>query len=120
MANADVVIRIEGAAIARIALQRVLDQLDEIVARHEPDAADAAEQATTELCNELLANAPESYDGDDAIEGITVRYVRDLEAALARVSALITPAAQMASTPFGDGKRYFRESDIRTALGVDE
>lgn len=35
-----------------------------------------------EWVNELLLNAPESYDDDAAAEEIVVRYVRDLEQAL--------------------------------------
>lgn len=36
-----------------------------------------------EFVNDILLNAPESYDGDDAAEVYAVRYVRDLEAGAA-------------------------------------
>lgn len=42
--------------------------------------------------NQILLNAPESYDGDEAAEAIAVRYVRDMEKARAAVTTLI-PAA---------------------------
>lgn len=44
-------------------------------------------------------------------------------AAVARVEALLSPDAGMATSPFGDGKRYFAETDVRAALagpGVSE
>jgi hypothetical protein len=42
-----------------------------------------------------------------------------LAARLANVRALLSPEAAMGTAPFGDGKRYFAEDDIRAALEVD-
>ncbi len=37
--------------------------------------------------NDLGENIPDSYDGDDAMEDIVLRYVRDLEAEVERLRA---------------------------------
>jgi hypothetical protein len=49
------------------------------------EIAKAAQEETAyfgyhdEFVNDILANTPESWDGDDAAEDIAVRYVRALE-----------------------------------------
>jgi hypothetical protein len=45
-------------------------------------AADEQERAD-EFVNQLLEHAPDHYDGDEAAEDIALRYVRDIEAAVA-------------------------------------
>jgi hypothetical protein len=37
-------------------------------------------EAYVDFIEECCANMPESYDGDEAVEALIVRYIRDLEA----------------------------------------
>lgn len=56
----------------------------------------------------------------DARDRITewVRTDAELQDRIAAVEYLISPMAQMGTTPYGDGGRYFREVDIRDALSA--
>jgi hypothetical protein len=49
----------------------------------------------SELTNDILLNAPESFDGDEAADVIAVRYVRHLEAEIAK-HAEPQPAPELA------------------------
>jgi hypothetical protein len=81
-------------------------------AMHEAELAER--DATIErLSADLLADALDDFDD-------VVRLRLDLKDALntiKRVKALIDPEAQMAIVPYGDGGRYFAESDLRAAIG---
>jgi len=76
-------------------IQRHLDRLGEIIARidawraeQQAQAEPTAEEATTELCHEILEDAPTEYDCDGDEQAVAVRYVRDLETRLAKVTKL--------------------------------
>jgi hypothetical protein len=51
-----------------------------------------------EFCNELLSEAPEDWDGDEAMESIAVAYVRELERRLDAHGI-----ARTRNSPLGDG-----------------
>lgn len=57
--------------------------------------------------NDLLVNAPESYDGDTSAEDIVTHYVHDLEEALAEARTLIV---------FADGLTYSQTGSRLTWL----
>jgi hypothetical protein len=61
----------------------------------------------SELTNDILLNAPESFDGDEAADVIAVRYVRHLEAEIAE-HAEPQPAPELAAA--------MRESRLRAEV----
>lgn len=55
-----------------------------------------------DLTNDILLNAPESFDGDEAAEVIAVRYVRWLESERERLVTLLDEGEPLAGQPDGD------------------
>ena len=55
----------------------------------ETGGAVLAHDGAAEFVNEVLANTPEHYDGDNSGEAIAVRYVRDLEAVADAAEAIV-------------------------------
>lgn len=56
---------------------------------------DHAEHCWTELANAVVENAPDEFDGDESIDAIAIRYVRHLEAEVARLRTAIEIAHQL-------------------------
>jgi hypothetical protein len=85
--------RWEAAAQAAIAAQEPHAAPDVTRLRAE---LDEEQGYRSELTNDILLNAPESFDGDEAADVIAVRYVRHLEAEIAE-HAEPKPAPELAA-----------------------